>query len=514
MAADALLQLQAAAAAFQDGIRTANHLPDDFPKAEIAAAVQQIEAISGLEEDDLKVSIHLRDKLLSSIDSYVSSDELPTIDHLKRLHGELFIAVARYVTSAETTRIKAVAPKIQAGKLIAESADYQSSMQELLANVQTMIEGTDRANVIINQTINSRSFNFFQIKELKISFDGLRKAIMGINIELNTKFFDVSWLSEFIGWIDRNRKKVLQIFQEVGQGFIKSDAGKTLIALLDSAFDVVMAVGRFIQKVTRSAKFQKLLKSESEAESEEGNNKQSLAEALAANKAKTEFLMSMSHELRIPLNSLIGFTDALRGEIYGPIGDNRYKEYLEDMASSSNHLLAIVSDLLDISKIELGSHNLDEETFLIEEILAESVRIMQENLANSGLDLEYRSHVGNARIYADRRQITRAFLNLLSNAIKFTPTGGKISIISNLETDESLSITISDTGIGMSDDALEFVRQLSVPRATVRRSGAPGLGLPIASSIVAEHGGKLDFHSQLGVGTSVSMRLPETRVHR
>ncbi len=228
-----------------------------------------------------------------------------------------------------------------------------------------------------------------------------------------------------------------------------------------------------------------------------------------ANRAKSEFLANVSHELRTPLNAIIGFSEVMAAEMFGPLGNERYKGYVTDVLSSGRHLLEVISDILDIAKIESGRMEFNFTQVDPEEVTAAAVRIVENRAEAAGLRLDTKVAEAVPMIWADRRRVLQILVNLLSNAVKFTPDGGKIEVWLTAEEDE-VSFIVHDTGIGMSDDevvvAMEPFRQ--VDGSLSRRYEGTGLGLPLVRAFVELHGGRLDIASHKGKGTSVTVRLP------
>ncbi len=234
-----------------------------------------------------------------------------------------------------------------------------------------------------------------------------------------------------------------------------------------------------------------------------------------ANRTKSEFLANMSHELRTPLNAVIGFSDMIHNEVFGPC-DERYRGYALDIHQSGQHLLDLVNDILDLSKVESGGDELHEEQIEIREVI-ESVVTMVKGRAQKGgvkLELEVPDHPPALR--ADNRKLKQILMNLLSNAIKFTEPGGKVTFRIWCRRGSGYVFQIADTGIGIALDdipkALASFQQVDGEHN--RKYEGSGLGLPLAKSLVELHGGSLDLQSRLGVGTTVTVRLPEERVVR
>ncbi|MBX3479614.1 MAG: PAS domain-containing protein [Caulobacter sp.] len=234
--------------------------------------------------------------------------------------------------------------------------------------------------------------------------------------------------------------------------------------------------------------------------------------AEGANKAKSEFLANMSHELRTPLNAINGFSEIMQAEMYGPMGDARYKEYAIDIHNSGQHLLALINDILDMSKIEAGKMNLKFEPVALEEVTEDAVRLVRNRAEAAGLEVGVEfPHL--PEIEGDYRAIKQVLLNLLSNAIKFTPRGGRITVRAEPRRDilgERIRVSVSDTGIGISKEDLT---RLAKPFEQVesqhsKTTQGTGLGLALTKSLVELHDGALEMDSAPGEGTTVSFTLP------
>ena len=235
--------------------------------------------------------------------------------------------------------------------------------------------------------------------------------------------------------------------------------------------------------------------------------------AEGANKAKSEFLANMSHELRTPLNAINGFSEIMVGEMFGPLGDPRYKEYCGDILSSGQHLLALINDILDMSKIEAGKMNLKFEPLTLEDVVEDAARLVRNRAESAGLavDLEFPRDL--PEVEADYRAVKQVLLNLLSNAIKFTPRGGRITVRADARPDptgERVRISVKDTGIGIAPDDLA---RLAKPFEQIesqhsKTQQGTGLGLALTKSLVEMHGGSLDIRSAPGEGTTVGFSLP------
>jgi PAS domain S-box-containing protein len=236
--------------------------------------------------------------------------------------------------------------------------------------------------------------------------------------------------------------------------------------------------------------------------------------AEAANRAKTELLTNMSHELRTPLNAIIGFSEIMSEKLFGPLGSVKYESYIADIRHSAAHLLLVITDILDLAKIEANSFQLDENLVETGGIIESALRLMKPRANRGGVKLHYDRRHGDVVVRADELALKRVLINLLSNAVKFSHPGTMVVVRSEFNAEGAFVIAVADQGIGMSLDeipiALAPFRQIS--SGLQRRYEGTGLGLPIAKQLVEMHGGTLTIESQRRVGTTVTIVLPTGRV--
>ncbi|GEO84408.1 MULTISPECIES: PAS domain-containing sensor histidine kinase [Alphaproteobacteria] len=258
-----------------------------------------------------------------------------------------------------------------------------------------------------------------------------------------------------------------------------------------------------------SSSQRKLEKQKSELSIANANYQAEKERAEAANKAKSEFLANMSHELRTPLNAILGFSEILLAGMFGPIGSPKYSEYARDIHESGKHLLNVINDILDMSKIEAGQMKIRCETIDLDSLIEESLRLTAIPADEKNVLIEQRVASG-LTMTADRRSMKQILLNILSNAVKFTEPGGRVSLHARRIGDE-VTITIADTGIGIPKAALSKIGQPfeQVQSQYAKSNGGSGLGLAISRSLVSMHGGSLKIRSREGKGTVVSVRIPD-----
>ena len=245
-------------------------------------------------------------------------------------------------------------------------------------------------------------------------------------------------------------------------------------------------------------------------------SREALSEAEVANRAKSEFLANISHELRTPLNAILGFSEVMKSELFGPLGSKQYCEYATDIFESVGHLLSLISDILDVSKIEAGKFELEEADVSLDVVINACLRLVEARAAQGKVSLELEMAEDLPHVFADARKLKQIILNLLSNAVKFTPEGGRIVVSVRIEPGGRLMIDIADNGIGIAESDMEKVMEPfgQADSSLNRRFEGTGLGLPIACSYAQAHGGDLTLESIVGKGTTAHLWLANTRLRQ
>ncbi len=251
-----------------------------------------------------------------------------------------------------------------------------------------------------------------------------------------------------------------------------------------------------------------------ELEEEKSFSDEARRRAEAANKAKSRFLATMSHELRTPLNAIMGFSEVMKSEVLGPMSSPIYREYAGNIHDSGRHLLNLINEILDLSRIEAGRYELHEEPIRLVDVVEDCLRLLKLRADNKGLTIIEEFEHNLPQVWADQRSMRQVCLNLLSNALKFTPKGGRITVLVQQSIDGGQLISVRDTGPGIPEHELPKVLQAfgqgSLAHETAE--GGTGLGLPIVKNLVELHGGTFDLRSELRKGTDATVYLPPKRV--
>ncbi|MBL8581404.1 MAG: HAMP domain-containing histidine kinase [Rhizobiaceae bacterium] len=233
-----------------------------------------------------------------------------------------------------------------------------------------------------------------------------------------------------------------------------------------------------------------------------------------ANLAKSRFLASMSHELRTPLNAILGFSEVMAKEVLGPIQNQTYREYARDIHDSGQHLLDLINEILDLSRIEAGRYQLHEEAVWLSAIVEECCHLVELKARNKDIRVTQQFEPTLPRLFADERAVRQITLNLLSNAIKFTPAGGEVMVRVGWTAGGGQYVSVRDNGPGIPPDEIPVVLSAFGQGSIAIKSAeqGTGLGLPIVQGLIAMHGGEFELHSKLREGTEAIAIFPAARV--
>ena len=239
-------------------------------------------------------------------------------------------------------------------------------------------------------------------------------------------------------------------------------------------------------------------------------------EAERASRARGEFLANMTHELRSPLNAVMGFADMLRAETFGPLGDERYRGYADDIYHGGTHLLRVINDLLDFSKAEASKLQLHCELLEAKPLVEDVLKLVREQALRGRVELRIDDLSSLPVINGDELRLRQVLLNLLSNAVKFTPAGGTVTVSGRVDSSGDVIVSVADTGIGMSEQDLKVALEPfgQVEGNYARKFQGTGLGLPIAKHLVELHGGTLVLTSKPNIGTEAMILLPAERLDK
>ena len=288
----------------------------------------------------------------------------------------------------------------------------------------------------------------------------------------------------------------------------------TVMAISAQVYFVIMARRLYSSTLTSLAHGMEKEELIAELEESKFNSDEARRRAEEASLAKSRFLATMSHELRTPLNAILGFSEVMKAELFGPHSVAAYKDYANDIHSSGEHLLMLINEILDLSRVEAGRYELKEEAVSLAAVVEDCIHLLRMRAQNREITMNEHIETNMPRLWADERALRQIILNLLNNAIKFTPQGGSITIKAGGTIHGGEFVSIRDTGPGIPADEIPIVLS-SFGRGSMAQKNADegsGLGLPIVKGLVEMHGGTFTLTSEVRVGTEVLVILPPERV--
>jgi PAS domain S-box-containing protein len=385
----------------------------------------------------------------------------------------------------------------------------QKQIEEALRESEARYQQAERVAGLIHWTIAAGVGN--RGKQPRLAFSDTAAAFLGWPAEsLPTNTAD------FIETIvhPEDREKMRRNFADILRNRAEEFTQEYRIQRKDGSVAVVSEIGRrLLSDVGKLQSAFGTIQDITERKQTEDALRRAQMEAEIANRAKSQFLANVSHELRTPLNAIIGFSEIMNGELMGPLGSALYREYASDIHESGRHLLAIINDILDLSRVEAGQTALNESMLEIEKLVAACLILVRGKAHAGGLTISVEAPGAVPEIIGDERLLKQTLLNLLSNAIKFTPKGGAIRITTKAMP-TGIEIEVMDSGIGMSASELEKVAKpfVQLENWLVRKYEGTGLGLSIAKAFCELHGGRLDITSTPGKGTTATIHLPASRI--
>ncbi len=315
-----------------------------------------------------------------------------------------------------------------------------------------------------------------------------------------------------VSWLSINGKPV---FDERGEFTGYCGTGSDITKHREAEVALALSRDALESRVTQLEGAKRELEKRSVALTELASNLQTARdEAHTANRAKSLFLANMSHEFRTPLNAIIGFSEIIKDESFGPVSNPKYLDYAGDIHGSGRHLLGLINDVLDLCKVESGEDELHAEAIEVGAVVQSVIVLVQHIAEKGGVELRVDLPADLPEFNADRRKVIQILVNLLANAVKFTDPQGTVTLKAWCSGGSGLVFQVIDTGIGMAPEEIPkaFSKFAQVDNDLNRRYEGTGLGLPLAKGLVELHGGSLDLQSQFGVGTTATVRFPSHRI--
>ena len=384
---------------------------------------------------------------------------------------------------ARADRLRQLAARLQ------QEVAVRRSTEENLRLTQLAMDRSSEAICLLDRSGRYLNVNDATCRQLGYS----REELLKLSV------FDVAVQTDPQTWAGR-----WNLYREVGsqsfEGHRVTKDGRTFPVDI-TASHIQFDDQEYLFTVARDATVRRHIESELRAARD-------LAET--ANRAKSDFLANMSHELRTPLNAIIGFSEVIGSALFGPL-DARYRDYAQDIHGSGHHLLRIINDLLDLSKVEAGRLELHDAPVPVGVLFETCRRMVGDRAAAAGISLDFA--LVDIEVSVDELRLEQVLLNLVSNAVKFTPVGGRVTVSATLAPTGEVVISVADTGIGMAADDIPRALQPfgQIDNSLTRPQGGTGLGLPLAQRLVELHGGTLSIYSELGKGTTVTVVLPAER---
>lgn len=365
-----------------------------------------------------------------------------------------------------------------------------------VSEIQNILDITSDGILVLDANGDIVSINASAEALFNISFDGAK----GQNI---TSLFAAESRNNIRQYVESLFETSLENLFNDGQEVIAAEANGGMIPVFIT-----------ISKMQSSGKLCAVIRDMTNWKKAEEELIQSRHEAESASSQKTDFLAHISHEIRTPLNSIIGFSDIMIEERFGPIQNERYREYLRDINRSGNHVLDLINDLLDLSKIEAGKLELEFEAVDLNDLVSETVALLQPQANSSRIIIRTSLSRSVPKVVADVRSIRQIILNLVSNAIKFSPTNSQVIVSTVYESNGEVALRIRDTGNGMNkeqiDDALKPFHQIH--NINEQRNEGSGLGLPLTKALIEANRALFDLESEPGQGTIAHVQFPTQRV--
>ncbi|AMS44082.1 PAS domain S-box protein [Aminobacter aminovorans] len=430
-----------------------------------------------------------------------SYGDQPGSDHdlkLKTRDGDEFPieAVLRSVPWQDGKALMLVVRRISADDEVEDAVEQVAELEERLAEMRTIIDTATDGVVLIDRDGAIRSIS--RPAEALFGFD---------SDEVTGKPF----YSLFAIESQRAARDYLVGLSEHGVASVLNDGREVIGREAQGRFiPLFMTIGR----LPNDSGFCAVVRDITQWKRAEEELTQARAVAERSSSQKTDFLARISHEIRTPLNAIIGFSELMVDEKFGPVANDRYRDYLRDINRSGNHVLSLVNDLLDISKIEAGQQEMDYEAVSLNDTLAETVAMMQPQANRERVIIRSSFASRLPEIVADRRSIRQIALNVLSNAVRYTQAGGQVIVSTSYETSGDIVMRVRDTGIGMSqaeiEQALKPFKQINSLKRS--RGDGTGLGLPLTKAMVEANRARFAIASTPGEGTLVEVTFPSTRV--